>query len=292
MRSLLKTVSGNTNFISFSELDGLDKTYEDFTHKLGKNYPGYNDSDYMTWLGKVRSLPSSTSKTHNIDYSTSSTLTWHKIFSALRPLHYSYACKEHIISLSELEHNKIFTSNTIPQFSTVNKYLLHKTGFKLVNVGGMINARTFLYGLGLGIFYSTQYIRHHSVPFYSPEPDIVHELMGHVPLLANKKFAEFSKGIGQMAFGASDEEIKILAKVYFFTVEFGVADGKIVGAGILGSCKESEHVGMNKGKVVGWDWNRVIEDELVLSEYQPCYTDIGSIDNLIDIFQELKQKVF
>lgn len=292
MRSLLKTVPAKSNSISFKELNELDKTYEDFTHKLGENYPGHNDSYYMSWLSKVRSLPSNTSITHHIDYSPSNTSTWHKVFSALKPLHYSYACKEHLDSLSDLEHNEIFTPDAIPQFSAINKYLLHKTGFKLVNVGGMINARTFLYGLSRGIFYSTQYIRHHSVPFYSPEPDVVHELMGHVPLFANKKFAEFSRGIGQMAIGASDEEIKILAKVYFFTVEFGVADGKIVGAGILGSCMESEHVGMNKGKVVGWDWKRVVEDELVLSEYQPCYTDIGSIDNLEDIFQELKQRVF
>lgn len=292
MRTLFKTVSEGRGLPSFSVLDQLPKTYEDFVSKLGDKYPGFDDNEYMDWLHRTRSLSSSTSKTHQVEYSSLNNATWSKIFPILRSLHYTYACKEHTSTLSELESERIFTNDKIPQFSTVNKYLMHKTGFKLVNVGGMIHPRTFLYGLGMGIFYSTQYIRHHSVPFYSPEPDIIHELMGHVPLLANQKFAEFSKGIGKLAFEASDEEIDILAKVYFFTVEFGVANGKIVGAGILGSCNESEHVGMKKGKVVPWDWNRVLNEELVLSEYQPCYADIGSIDNLPDIFEELQQRVF
>ena len=292
MRRLFRTVAeGRKSLASWSELDELPKTFEDFVGKLGDKYPGYSDMEYMDWLRRTRSLPSSTSGTHEIEYSSLNTSTWSKIFPLLRSLHYKYACEEHTRTLSDLESKKIFTKEKIPQFSTVNKYLLHKTGFKLVNVGGMINPRTFLYGLGMGVFYSTQYIRHHSVPFYSPEPDIVHELMGHVPLLANPKFAEFSKGIGKLAFEASDEEIEILAKVYFFTVEFGVANGKIVGAGILGSCKESEHVGTNKGKVLPWDWERVLGNELVLSDYQPSYADIGSIDNLGLILEELQQRV-
>ena len=75
--------------------------------------------------------------------------------------------------------------------------------------------------------------------------------MGHVPMLANKQFAEFSKKLGQMALGASEEAIQILSKVYFFTVEFGLTSKRVIGAGILVSCEELAHIG--NGKFRKWD---------------------------------------
>lgn len=185
----------------------------------------------------------------NILYSSESNKTWNLLYSTLRELHHSYACEEHKDKLEELENLGIYTRFDIPQFSLINKYLMKNTGFKMVPVGGMINSRSFLYGLAHRIFYSTRYIRHSSVPFYSPEPDVVHELMGHVPLFANEDFADLSHAIGLRSLGASDQEIEKLAKIYFYSVEFGIIGDKILGAGILGSCSETEYVGKGKGLV-------------------------------------------
>lgn len=163
---------------SCTDLNSIPKTYEDFVTRLGKSYPGYNDQEYMNWLTLVRSAPSITDKVNEVHYSEEHLETWKTIYEPLRALQYQYACKEHLKNLHELESLGIISSDEVPNFIKINKHLKRKTGFKLVNVGGMINPRSFLYGLAFGIFYSTQYIRHRSVPFYSPEPDIVHEANG------------------------------------------------------------------------------------------------------------------
>lgn len=124
--------------------------------------------------------------------------------------------------------------------------LAKTTGWHIRPVAGLLHPRSFLNGLAFRTFHSTQYIRHPSNPTYTPEPDICHEVLGHVPMLAHPAFALLAQVIGQASLGASEKDIWHLTKLYWYTVEFGtVKEGNEIrafGAGLLSSIGELKHM--------------------------------------------------
>ncbi|KAJ3110236.1 hypothetical protein HDU96_006782 [Phlyctochytrium bullatum] len=179
---------------------------------------------------------------------------------------------------------------------------MHCTGWTIRPVMGLLSSRDFLNALAFRVFHSTQYIRHHSKPLYTPEPDVCHELLGHVPLYADpgngvsgslsnhEEFADFSQEIGLASLGASDEDLKKLATIYWFTVEFGLCkEGnsvKAFGAGLLSSYGELEnkYCLSDKPKTAPFDPEVTAVTPYPICEYQPLYF-------VAESFSDMKERV-
>jgi phenylalanine-4-hydroxylase len=176
-----------------------------------------------------------------IDYSEAEHEVWRIVSRELGPKHAKYACRDFREAAAALA----LPADHIPQFDEVTAGLRPLTGFRYHPAAGIVPLREFYGALGDRIFHSTQYVRHDAMPLYTPEPDLIHEVIGHGNLLASPRFAEIKRQAGLAAQRVETEDaLQFLADVFWFTIEFGVLreDGEVraYGAGILSSYGEIE----------------------------------------------------
>ncbi|CBY12061.1 unnamed protein product [Oikopleura dioica] len=213
---------------------------------LPPDHPGSTDSEYVLRRQMINDLVcQNSSSLPTISYTKDEELCWRTIFKRLKMLWPTYACSRFQEGLQILEKSGVVKENRIPDLQQVSDFLESKTGFILKPASGLCSARDFLNCLAMKAFPCTLYMRHHSAPGYSPEPDLVHEIIGHVPLLLLDDVAEFTQKIGLASLVATDKEIEELARLYWYSVEFGLTiengDLKVFGAGLLSSPDEMEY---------------------------------------------------
>ncbi|CAG2174800.1 unnamed protein product, partial [Oppiella nova] len=253
-----------------------------FTYKYGESIPRvtYNESEIRT-CGE--SIP-------RVTYNESEIRTWGEVYKELRRLFESHACRTHVDVLTLLEKECGYASDNIPQLQDVSLFLKRRTGFTLRPAAGLLTARDFLASLAFRVFQTTQYVRHDSNPHHSPEPDCIHELIGHVPILADPTFAQFSQEIGLASLGASDEEIEKFATLYWFTVEFGLCkennEIKAYGAGLLSSYGELKHSLSSKPELRAFEPEATAVQPYQDVEYQDVYYVADSFQDAKDKFRE------
>ncbi|KIZ03637.1 phenylalanine-4-hydroxylase [Monoraphidium neglectum] len=223
-----------------------------FGADLAEDHPGFGDEAYKQRRAAIADI----ARRHEIgdpipriDYTPDEVRAWGTALRELKLLFPTAACREFLHTFP--------MEDEIPQLQDISDILTATSGWKVRPVAGLMHPRDFLNGLAFKYFHSTQYVRHHSQPNYTPEPDVVHELIGHVPMLADPDFARMVQAIGVASLGAEEKTIWHLTKVYWYTVEFGVVrEGgavKAFGAGVLSSYGELDWMARGGAELAPFD---------------------------------------
>ena len=166
-----------------------DMKFEDI-NQLHLDHPGANDPEYRTRRDYIASLAKNfreTGEITDVEYTREEQKVWRIVADETRRTHRN----TRVLFYLEAKKDLGITTERIPQLSEMNRRLKELTGFRLAPIEGLVETRGFLSWLSYRTMLSTQYIRHHSRPEYTPEPDIVHEAIGHIPMFTNREFRRF-----------------------------------------------------------------------------------------------------
>ena len=188
------------------------------------------------------------------------------------------------------------TREAIPDLAVVNANLRRLTGWQSRAVPGYVAARPFFACLSRREFPTTVVIRPKDRLDYLPEPDIFHDVFGHVPLHADPAFAEFLQEYGRAALVASDEHTERLARLFWYTVEFGLVreDGrlKVYGAGLISSPGESRHcLASPEAERRPFDLEAACSTPFEIDRYQPTLFVLDSFEELRDAMRSYAARV-
>jgi phenylalanine-4-hydroxylase len=239
-------------------------------------------------------------------YSEDNHAAWKSLFGRMRPQWERFANEHFMRGIESL----CLDPNRVPKLDDVNQFLNPLTGFKAKAVSGYVPAYLFFDCLSNREFPTTITIRRHDKLDYLPEPDIFHDIAGHVPMHTDKAFADTLVRFGELAKLAveigseiKDEDeklhrlnsiIKSLARFFWFTIEFGLMKGKdgmkVYGSGLLSSFGEIQYSiesPLVQRYPLQLEW--VINQYFEIDHYQPLLFWVESFDHLFSLVTELEQ---
>jgi phenylalanine-4-hydroxylase len=228
-----------------------------------------------------------------VDFSDEENSVWHDLYIRQIKLLPGRACHEFLQGLEVLDLNPY----RVPQLSEVSQVLKKATGWSLSPVKALISFKEFFDLLAARQFPAATFIRLREDLDYLKEPDIFHEIFGHCPMLVNQAFADFTHRVGELGVSMTQEERVMLARLYWFSVEFGLINTKegvrIYGGGILSSNGESLYALESATPTrESFDLLRVLRTPYRYDEMQKNYFIINSLEELFSLVNEDLREVF
>ena len=208
---------------------------------------------------------------------------WRRLYERQAKLLPGRACDVFVESLSRLH-----VADSIPRFDRISEALFKATGWRLAAVPGLVPDQTFFEHLASRCFPVTVWLREPHEFDYIVEPDVFHDFFGHVPLLFNPVFADHLQEYGKGGLKALQVDgLKYLARLYWYTVEFGLIDSpeglRAYGAGVLSSGGEIEYcLTSPTPSRIRFDLERVMRTLYKIDSYQETYFVIKSFEQLFN----------
>ncbi|NBO91457.1 MAG: phenylalanine 4-monooxygenase [Planctomycetia bacterium] len=238
--------------------------------QLDPEHPGARDRDYVERRAKLFAL----CRHHRlerlgppwIEYTPEETRIWREVTPKLDELHVRHACSIYLCAKRRLA----ISTSTIPQLRDLSAQVRSHTGMYLVPAEGALPYRTFYQYIAERGFPVTQFMRHGSQPEFTPEPDMIHDCLGHVPPLMDSDYAELLALIGKAAATTPHgEQVLALKRFSWFSIEFGLmqesSELKVFGAGILSSLGEIPY-SLFSPEVIRRPF---VTDEVIATDYDP-----------------------
>ena len=197
---------------------------------------------------------------------------------------------EYLYCLEQL--SDVLNEKAIPKFEELNEALLKANGFTITVVPGLIPVEDFFQFLADRKFSSSTWVRSKEQLEYLEEPDMFHDIFGHIPLLMNEAYADFVQKMGALGVRFIDNEtvVKQLQRLYWFTIEFGLIKNgdknMIYGAGIISSSGETDHVMNDEITIHEYNLEQIINTDFITSEIQTQYFAIESFEQLFNSIEE------
>jgi phenylalanine-4-hydroxylase len=257
----------------------------DVTVHLDADHPGANDPAYRARRAEIATAALAWqpgTPPPRIEYTAEEQNVWRTVCREIAPKHRRYAVDEYREALERVA----LPADRVPGLDEVSARIEPLTGWRYVPAAGLVPLREFYGSLEGRVFHSTQYVRHPGVPLYTPEPDILHEVLGHGHLLATPTFGELHRLAGVATNRLLDDEnVRFLSRVFWFSLEFGVVvehgELRAYGAGILSSYGEIEELRTMEHRPL--DILEMGTADYDITHYQPVLYRAESVEEVVEV---------
>ncbi|MHB1935509.1 MAG: phenylalanine 4-monooxygenase [Acidobacteriaceae bacterium] len=219
--------------------------------------------------------------------------TWAELVRRCMPQLRQYACEEYLDGFQQIG----LREDSIPDLAAVSAKLEPRTGWNSTPVSGFLPTDAFFEMLAARRFPTTTWLRDKTSLEYTPEPDIFHDVFGHVPMHAHPVFAKFLHEYGRVCckMAGRADDLERMGRFFWFTVEFGVirqrGEIKVYGSGLISSHGECTYVVERGPEIRDFNLDQVLEHEFSISEMQPVLYAVESFQQIYEAAQEAGRRL-